>query len=148
MDDITGFIAAYGGAGVLMVSFLAATIVPLSSEVAVYAALRLGMAPVEVLIFASVGNCLGVLFNYGLGRLGSGTALKRAMESRAGRRALAWNERYGKWSLLLSWLPVIGDPLTIVAGVMRVHLLFFLAVAFSTRILRYGLIVFLVQDRL
>jgi membrane protein YqaA with SNARE-associated domain len=144
MEDIAQFIAAHGGAGVLVVSFLAATIFPLSSEVAVYAALRLGMSPVEVMIFASIGNCLGVLFNYWLGRLGSETALKKVMESRGGRRATAWTERYGKWSLLLSWLPVIGDPLTIVAGMMRVHLLFFIAITFSTRIIRYGLIVILV----
>jgi len=141
MHDIQGFIAAYGGLGLLVVSFVAATIVPLSSEIAVYTALKLGMPPVEVLLFASLGNCLGVLFNYGLGRWGSGTVLKKTLASRAGRRAHAWSERYGKWTLLLSWVPVIGDPLTIIAGVMRVHLLFFVVVTFAVRVLRYGMIV-------
>jgi membrane protein YqaA with SNARE-associated domain len=141
MHDIQGFIAAYGGWGLLLVSFVAATIVPLSSEVAVYAALRLGMAPAEVLIFASLGNCLGVMLNYGLGRWGSGTILKKTLAGRAGRRAHAWSERYGKWTLLLSWLPVVGDPLTIIAGVMRVNLLFFMLAAFSVRTLRYGVII-------
>ena len=141
MHDIQGFIAAYGGWGLLVVSFIAATIFPLSSEVAVYAALRLGIAPAEVLLFASLGNCLGVMLNYGLGRWGSQTVLSKTLASRAGRRAHAWSERYGRWTLLLSWLPIIGDPLTIIAGVMRVNILFFMLTSFSVRILRYGAIV-------
>src|SRR4051812_5955713 len=141
MGDIQAIIATYGGGGLLVVSFIAATIFPLSSEVAVYGALRLGMPGMEVLLYASIGNCLGVLFNYGLGRWGSGTVLKKTLESRGGKRALGWTERYGKWTLLLSWLPIVGDPLTIIAGVMRVHLLFFIVTAFAVRVLRYAVIV-------
>ena len=144
MADMQSFIASYGGPGLLVVSFIAATIFPLSSEVAVYAALRLGMPGGEVLLWASLGNCLGVLLNYGLGRWGSGTILKKTLESRGGRRAMAWTERYGKWSLLLSWLPIVGDPLTIIAGVMRINLLFFILTASAVRVLRYGAIVWTV----
>jgi membrane protein YqaA with SNARE-associated domain len=144
MGDPNQIVAQYGPWGLLVVSFIAATIIPLSSEIAVYSALRLGMPGLEVLLFASIGNCLGVLFNYGLGRWGSDTVMRKSMESKAGRRAMAWTERYGKWSLLLSWLPVVGDPLTLVAGVMRVHLLFFIVTAFGVRVLRYAAIVMVV----
>ncbi|MBS1910936.1 MAG: DedA family protein [Bacteroidetes bacterium] len=141
MSDIHGIITTYGGLGLLVISFIAATLVPLSSEVALYAALRAGLPPIEALFWASAGNCLGVSFNYWLGRKSGETVLGRAMASRGGRRAVAWTERYGKWSLLLSWLPVVGDPLTLVAGVMRVQLAFFIVTAFSVRIARYALLV-------
>ncbi len=141
MGEINGIIASYGGPGLLVVSFIAATLVPLSSEVALFAALRLGMPGGEALFWASAGNCLGVLVNYGLGRWGSETFLRKPLESRGGRRALRWSERYGRWSLLLSWLPFVGDPLTLAAGVMRVNLLFFVVTAFAARVARYAAIV-------
>ena len=102
MEELQHLVVTHGGLGLLVVSFIAATILPLSSEAAVYAALRLGMPSWEVLLYASVGNCLGVLLNYGLGRWGSGAIQRKTAQSRVGKRALAWSERYGKWSLLLS----------------------------------------------
>ncbi len=141
MDGIEGIVASYGGLGLLAVSFLAATLFPLSSELALYAALRLGMSPVEALLFASVGNCLGVLFNYAIGRWGSRAVLERRMAGRSAERAVGWMQRYGKWALLLSWLPIVGDPLTLVAGFVRINLLYFIVVAFGVRILRYGVLV-------
>ncbi|MEO5929057.1 MAG: YqaA family protein [Candidatus Kapaibacterium sp.] len=141
MHDLDGYIRSYGGMGLLVISFIAATIFPLSSELALAAALRLGMPPMESLLYASLGNSLGVIFNYGLGRWGSETVLKKTLASRAGRRAQGWTERYGKWTLLLSWLPIIGDPLTLLAGVARVNFLFFLIVSSGVRVARYGVII-------
>ncbi len=143
MEDLQNLVVTHGGIGLMVVSFIAATIVPLSSEAAVYGALRLGMPPLEVLLFASAGNCLGVLLNYGLGRWGSDTVLRRTMASRTGRRAMQWSERHGKWALLLSWLPVVGDPLTIIGGILRIHLLFFIVTTFSVRVLRYAAVLLL-----
>lgn len=141
--QLHALIASYGGLGLLVVSFIAATIVPLSSEAALLGAIAFGMGPIEALVFASLGNCLGVLCNYWLGRVGSERFLQHALESRAGRRSRAWMERYGKWSLLLSWLPIVGDPLTILAGVFEINLAFFAATAFSSRIARYAALIVL-----
>ena len=140
MENLNELIRDYGGPGLLVVSFIAATIFPLSSEAAVYGAVKAGMPWVEVLVWASIGNCLGVTLNYGLGRWGSEKALPKIMESRSGRSAMQWSERYGKWILLLSWLPIIGDPLTIIAGLMRVNLLFFIVVSYAVRVARYGVL--------
>lgn len=140
MEHMQELIGAYGGPGLLLVSFIAATLVPLSSEVAMLGAMGLGMPAVEALVWASIGNCLGVSLNYALGRWGSSTILRRLMAGRAGRRAVDWTERYGKWTLLLSWVPIIGDPLTLAAGVLRVHVVFFVVVAFAVRIGRYALL--------
>ena len=140
MEQINDLILAYGGPGLLIVSFIAATIFPASSEAAVYIAAKAGVPWGEVLFWASLGNCLGVTLNYGLGRWGSEKTMPKMQASPSGRRALAWTERYGKWTLLLSWLPIVGDPLTIIAGLMRVNLLFFIVVSYSVRIARYALL--------
>lgn len=126
-----------GGPGLFIVSLVAATIVPLSSEVALVAALRMGIPPWEAFVWATAGNCAGVTINYYLGRAGRETLMRKMMESRSGRRAQGWWDKWGRWSLLGSWLPVVGDPLTLVAGAMRVPFLFFVLTTFSVRALRY-----------
>jgi membrane protein YqaA with SNARE-associated domain len=141
VTDPASLVATYGGPGLLVASFVAATIVPLSSEAAVYAAVALGFPKLEALVWASIGNCLGVTLNYWLGRFGRGAIDREARPDRRSARAMRWFERYGRWGLLLSWLPIVGDPLTLVAGVLRVNFLFFMAVAYSVRILRYWLLI-------
>jgi membrane protein YqaA with SNARE-associated domain len=139
--DIDRLIVEYGGVGLLAVSFVAATIVPLSSEAAVAAAVALGLPSIETLAWASAGNCLGVTLNYWLGRLGRKTIDADAISKGVTLRALRWLERFGKWGLLASWLPIVGDPLTLVAGISRVNFLFFVIVAFAVRILRYAALI-------
>ena len=120
-----------------------ATLVPVSSEVAVVAALRMGMPGWEVFVSASVGNALGASLNYGLGWLFADRVREKLEASRGGRHALGWVERYGKWSLLGSWLPVVGDPLCLAAGLFRVPFTFFVTVGLGTRIARYWVLLYL-----
>lgn len=141
--DLDGLIGSMGGVGLMTISFVAATIFPLSSEAALYAALRLGMPAAEALLFASVGNCLGVTFNYALGRWGSGPLHQKAMANSKARRAVQWMDAHGLWALLLSWLPFVGDPLTLVAGLVRTNFLHFALICYSLRVLRYLLLVWL-----
>ena len=143
MEELQNLVMSHGRVGLLVVAFISATVLPLSSEAAAFAALKFGMQPWEVLLFASMGNCLGVLLNYGLGRWGSEKVLRKTMKSRIGRRAVEWWERHGKWTLLFSWLPFIGDPLTLIAGIMRVHLLFFVITVFTVRVLRYAVVLWI-----
>lgn len=140
MDQIT-WITDYGLWGLAVVAFLGATLVPVSSEVAVVAALKMGLPPWQVLLSASIGNALGASLNYVLGRLFSGRIEERLQSSRAGRNALRWTHRYGKWSLLGSWLPIVGDPLCLAAGLFRVEFPFFVLVGIGTRIARYGVLI-------
>ena len=123
------------------VSFLAATIFPMSSEAALAATLALGASPIPALIFATIGNCAGVAFNYGLGWHGEEKLLHKHLQKKSVARAYAITQRWGKWALLLSWLPVIGDPITILAGVLRINLTLFVVVTFTLRFLRYLFIV-------
>lgn len=131
-------LAAY--AGLFTAAFLAATIFPAQSEAALATLLLTGDQSAAALIaVASVGNVLGAVVNWGLGR-----GLERFKErpwfpakTNALARAQGWYQRYGKWSLLLSWVPFIGDPITVVAGVMREPLLVFLALVTVAKAGRY-----------
>lgn len=126
-------------AGLFLVALAAATILPLQSEAAVAAMLLTGHSPWLVLLVASVGNVLGSTINWVLGR-----AIDRYGSSRwfpasgpALERASRWYRRYGRWSLLLSWAPIIGDPITVVAGVLRERLPVFLLLVTIAKVGRY-----------
>ena len=113
-------LASYGG--LFLAAFLAATILPAQSEAALAALLIAGQHPPFWLIaVASLGNVLGSVVNWGLGRGIERIRHHRwfpASEQQLGR-AETFYKRWGYWSLLLSWVPVIGDPLTLIAGVLR-----------------------------
>ena len=88
---------------------------------------------------ASVGNVLGSVINWLLGR-GIHRFRHRKwfpVKPAALARAESWYRRYGKWSLLLSWAPVIGDPLTVIAGVLREPLPIFLILVTLAKVARY-----------
>ena len=134
-------LATYGG--LFAIAFLAASIFPAQSEAAL-AGLLMGEAypPAALITVASVGNVLGSVVNWMLGR-GVGRLRNRiwfpanqAMFSRAEQ----WYQRYGRWSLLLSWAPVVGDPLTVVAGVLKEPFWSFLAIVALAKTTRYVLL--------
>lgn len=139
--DWTIWVVQYGVWGLAMVSFLAATMVPVSSEIAVIAALKAGIAPWHVFLAASAGNAAGATLNYGLGLLFADRVAERLSNHSGGRRALQWSQQYGRWSLLGSWLPVVGDPLCLTAGLFRISFLFFALVGIGTRLTRYALLI-------
>lgn len=121
-------------------AFLAATIFPAQSEAVLAALLLDGTHPATVLIaVASLGNVLGAILNWLLGR-GIERFKHKAWFPAKGdvlERAQGWYQRYGKWSLLLSWAPFVGDPLTVVAGVMREPFPVFLALVTVAKVGRY-----------
>jgi len=109
-------------AGLFFVALAAASILPLQSEAALVALLVAGDHPATLLVaVASVGNTLGAVINWYLGRWLERFRGRRwfPVSPAALERAQSWYHRYGRWSLLLSWVPVLGDPLTVAAGVMR-----------------------------
>ncbi len=121
-------------------AFAAATILPLSSEVAFIAALTSGMDTSLAMLSASLGNVLAVVVNYSLGFWLYETMHHKLESSRIGAKALYVGHRYGYVALPLTVLPIIGDPLTIVAGMVRLHFVWFLVMAALLRIGRYYLI--------
>lgn len=128
---------AYGPFGLFLSAFLAATILPFSSEAALAASLASGMDKYMALTAASSGNIFAILLNYLLGYWLYEKSHARLERSRTGRKALEWGGCYGCGGLLLSWLPVVGDPLTVVAGVVRLNFICFMVIAGGLRVLRY-----------
>ncbi len=121
----------------------AATLLPLQSE-AVLVVLLLGGAHTTwvLLAVATFGNVVGSWINWLLGRSLEHYRQRRwfpVSEARL-QQAQAWYARYGRWSLLLSWMPVIGDPLTLVAGVMREPLWRFLLIVTMAKAARYAVL--------
>ena len=130
-------------AGLFLAAFLAATLLPAQSEALLVALLLAGHPPWWLLLVASTGNVLGSLFNWWLGR---GIVHYRdrgwfPVKPGALARAQRWYRRYGRWSLLLSWVPVVGDPLTLAAGVMREPLRVFLPLVAVAKTGRYLVLV-------
>ena len=132
-------VAEYGGIGLFLFCALSASIIPVRSEAALVAVMEAHMDPWEALAWASAGNCLGILLNYWIGYLTSDRILAKLREGRTGRTAIDWADRWGKWALLLSWAPFIGDPLTFAAGAFRMNLPAFILIACTLRIARYVL---------
>ena len=133
-----GDLAAYGG--LFATALVAATILPAQSELLLAALLTAGeQSPALLVASASLGNVLGSIVNWGLGRFLIHLRHRRwfPLKPAVFDRAVGWYNRYGLWSLLLAWLPVVGDPLTVVAGALRVDLLRFTVLVAIGKVGRY-----------
>ncbi len=133
-------------AALLLTSFVSATIIPLSSEVIFVTAIYLGYDPWSCIALVSVGNCAGVTFNYWVGSYGGKWLTERFARFDQGQLEdfARKHKRYGIAFLLASWLPVIGDPITIYAGTVRWPFAQFAAIVYATRSLRYVVIYYLI----
>lgn len=136
---MTGYLVLFGSA------FLAATILPFYSEIVLFTLLRDGGDPVMLVIVATLGNTLGAVVNWVLGRFLLHFQDRRWFYFSAEQIAKAqrWYQRYGFWSLLFAWLPIGGDALTLIAGIMKVRLSLFLLLVGIGKGLRYVSVVFL-----
>ena len=136
MDDLIAL------AGLFAIAFAAATILPLQSEAALVALQFAGWPPLLLVAVAGLGNTLGAVVNWALGR-----GIERFRNRKwfpvspaALDRATAWYRRWGRWSLLLSWLPVGGDALTVAAGVLREPLWSFVLLVAVAKTARYAVL--------
>ncbi|GFD81811.1 membrane protein [Tenacibaculum sp. KUL118] len=121
-------------------ALLAATILPLSSEIVLSALYSSGFNGLLLLAVASLGNVLGSVVNYVLGfKFGKDIATHKLKVSEAAfNRASHIFTQWGKWSLFLCWVPIIGDPITLVAGVLRSPLWFFIFAVTISKTVRYA----------
>lgn len=128
--------------GLFLSSFLAATILPFSSE-AVLGAMALGSwSSGSLLLVASLGNTLGGLTNYAIGRWIPEEKLVRKLRFDPAK-ATRWRgmvQRYGAWAALLSWLPVVGDPIAIALGLFRAPFVPMSILMFLGKAVRYAVV--------
>jgi membrane protein YqaA with SNARE-associated domain len=131
-------LAEYGA--LFAAALLSATIFPFQSEAVLFAMLVAEHYPWWLLILvASAANILGSIVNWFLGRFITRFEDRRWFPVKRNQmaRAEAWYSRYGRWTLLLSWVPIIGDPLTIVAGLLREPLRVFIPLVALAKTGRY-----------
>jgi membrane protein YqaA with SNARE-associated domain len=127
-------------AGLFLAALGAASILPMQSEPVLVALLLLAEQPAWLLVLvASVGNTLGSCLNWLLGRWIEHYRDRRWFPVKPAQldKAEAWYRRWGKWSLLLSWAPIVGDPLTVIAGVLREPFWVFLVLVAIAKTGRY-----------
>ena len=123
-----------------LLAFSAATLLPGGSEAALLAMASLSeYSTLTLLAVASAGNILGSVLNYWLGRMALHHQNRKwfPVSHVALTKAQDWFSHWGQWAVLLAWVPIIGDPITVAAGVMRMRfILFFMLVALA-KTLRY-----------
>jgi membrane protein YqaA with SNARE-associated domain len=120
-------------------ALLSSTLFPGGSEALLIYQINQGADPLASVLTATAGNVLGSLITYGMGRFGR-QAVRQHSEKTEQHVATAerWFSRFGRPSLLLAWLPVIGDPLCLVAGMLRVSVGSFLLLVTLGKLARYA----------
>lgn len=129
-----------------LISFLAATILPFSSEIVLTTMyLSNSFETYFLLIFASIGNIMGSITNWYLGKKITLFQNRKWFPVSAEQleSSREYFQKYGLWSLLLAWVPIIGDPLTLLAGVLKVRFGIFFVLVSISKISRYVFILYL-----
>ena len=125
------------------ISLVSGSLFPLGSEGVLVYNLMQGYNPCWLLIFATLGNTLGGVINYYLGLKGEEfLEKKRFLDTKKIEIAKSKFRRYGAFALLLSPLPIIGDPITFIAGVLEYNFKYFFIIVLFAKAIRYALIIF------
>lgn len=142
------FLVSHGYPALFALSFLASTLIPLGSEWLLVAMLLNGSDPLLTVAVATLGNTLGAGTTWAIGIYGSAFLIRRVLriDAAAETSAARFYRRYGAWSLLFSWLPVIGDPLCLVGGVLGVGLGRFSLLVFTGKLTRYAALTWLTLE--
>ncbi|EIF52121.1 YqaA family protein [Sulfurovum sp. AR] len=129
------------------VAFFSATLLPLGSEGLLLYDISQNNSLILLWSFATLGNTLGSMVNYWLGLKGE-TYLeeKGHLSAQKMEKARGFFDRYGGWTLLLSWVPIIGDPLTFIAGVLRYKFKWFATIVAVAKGTRYAIVIFLASS--
>ncbi len=143
MAELSPWFEASGLWGLFFACFLAATIVPFSSELVLAAATLGPWSGGILLLVASLGNWLGGLTTYGIGRLGDAATIARWVRTDPGK-VERWQQlirRHGSWAALLCWTPIIGDVIALALGVLRVRVLPVAAFMLIGKAARYAVVI-------
>jgi len=131
-----------------IISFLAATILPFSSELTLAGLIiASNYDKLLLLIVASLGNVTGSAVNWALGFYSRNLTTKKWFPFKETQieKSSQWFRKFGKWALLFAWVPIIGDPLTLVAGLLRVRFLDFIILVAIGKVSRYLIVFYLMS---
>lgn len=148
MDNLNEFFVTYGYWGMGLASFLAGTFVPFSSEAVMGALLAATtMNPILTVVSGTIGNVLGSMFNYYLGRMGDIRRISRWMHVGEDKleRTKQYVERRGAWIAFFSFLPAFGTAISITLGILRAHPLGVFLYTLTGKLLRYIMVAYSVM---
>jgi membrane protein YqaA with SNARE-associated domain len=136
---LESWLLEYGYPALFLLSFLASTIVPLGSEWLLTVLIVNGFDSSLVVFVATVGNTCGALTTYAIGLWGGPLLIQRVLRiaPESQQRAEQYFSRYGSWSLLFSWVPILGDPLCLVGGVLKIRFCQFVILVAIGKLIRY-----------
>ena len=139
MDSIIAFLIDYGYMGMAISAFLAASILPFSSEAVMVGLLAAGLDMWALVAWGTVGNVLGSMFNYSIGRMGKMEWIEKYLHTKLEdlERAKRFMRGRGAWMGLFSCVPVIGDVITIALGLMRANITIFIVSVTISKLVRY-----------
>ena len=144
MATIMEFLLSYGYMGMLVAAFLAASILPFSSEAVMVGLQAAGLDPIFLVVYGTIGNVLGSMFNYTIGRLGKMEWIEKYLHVK--KEDLDKAHRFmagrGAWMGLLSVIPVVGDVITVALGLMRANVVIVVISVTISKLLRYVLLVY------
>ena len=144
MEAILTFLVSYGYMGMLIAAFLAASILPFSSEAVMVGLQAAGLDPVALIAYGTIGNVLGSMFNYTIGRLGKMEWIEKYLHVKKEDldKAHKFMPGKGAWMGLLSVIPVIGDVITVALGLMRANVVIVVISVTISKLARYMLLVY------
>lgn len=144
MDAFLEFLTGYGYWGMLIAAFLAGSVFPFSSETVMVALLSTGLDSWQLIIYGTIGNVLGSVFNYFVGRMGKVEWIEKYLKIKKKNmdRAQRFMEGRGAWMGFFAFLPIIGSAITVTLGFMRANMFIsFLSITIG-KFLRYWLLIY------
>jgi membrane protein YqaA with SNARE-associated domain len=144
MDAVIEFLTGYGYLGMLLASFLAGSVFPFSSEVVMTALMATGLDPLKLAVYGTVGNVLGSVLNYGVGRLGKVEWFERYLhvKPRDMQRAERFMAGRGAWMGFFAFLPIIGSAITILLGLVRANVVITFVAITLGKVFRYIILIY------
>ena len=144
MDFIIDILSNYGYWGMLLAAFLAGSFLPFSSEAVMVALQAAGLDPWGLIIYGTIGNVLGGMLNYGIGRMGKTEWIEKYLHVKKKDldRAMHFMAGHGAWMGFFAFLPILGSAITIALGLMRSNIpISFISITVG-KFLRYLLLVY------
>lgn len=137
--DLTSLLTSYGYWGMLIAALLAGSVFPFSSEAVMLALLAAGLEPWKLMVYGTLGNTLGSLFNYGLGRMGKIQWLERYFHVSQTQidKAMHFMQDRGSWMGFFAFLPILGSAISVALGLMRSNFFVTALSIFIGKLLRY-----------
>ena len=144
MDVIITFLTQYGYWGMFLAAFLAGSVFPFSSEAVILALMATGLDPWQLMIYGTIGNVLGSVVNYAIGRMGKMEWIEKYLHVKKKDldRAHRFLAGHGAWMGFFAFLPVLGSAITIALGLMRSNVIItFIAITIG-KIFRYVILIY------